>query len=208
MSKKSGLCGPSDAWIDRLGKAGCPMDRTITNKLHSRGQTRPFLLRPTCGECRVFDMSHLGGTGYEIGFRIEVLRAPGLIVKEWFFTPPWSEHYVSWGLERRSPSGSWISAGEAPNDQELLAVLDDRRPVKPARPVEGWLFGQSLDSIPDDVADHSSVFGLLTVIEESGTTARMKIRLQVNRSARVEQVKTKSQRRTPLFEKPDALPHQ
>lgn len=208
MNKKTGFCGPSDEWIIRLSKGGCPLDRTITNKLHNCGQTRPFRLRPAAGEFRVFDISHLGGTGYEIGMRIEALRSRGIIISTWSFTPPWSDHFVSWGLERRSASGSHDLAGESPSDHELFAVLDDRRPVKSTKPVEGWVFGQSNESMPDDLANHCFVFGELSVTEESGTVARMRIRLHVDRSAKVNHVETKTERRGGLFEKPDPTPHQ
>lgn len=201
---KAGFCGPSDEWINRLSKGGCPMDRTITSKLRSRGQTRPFLLRSVCGDCRVFDISHLGGTGYELGMRIEALRSRGIIISDWWFTPPWSDHFVSWGLEPRRPIGYWNSTGEAPSDQELLAVLDDRRPVTPAKPVEGWLYGQSNESIPDEVQNHSSVFGELTVAAEGGAVARMKIRLHVNRSAKT--VRAEICKRGSLFSQPDPVP--
>lgn len=204
MSKGSGICGPSDEWIDRLNRAGCPMDRTITSKIHSREKSRAFLLSPAAGECRVFDISHLGGTGYEIGFRIEALRSRGLIVKEWSFTSRWSEHHISWGLERRGGLGSCSLPGEDPNDQKLLAVLDDRQRVAASKPAEGWLYGQSNESIPEEVENHSSVFGELTVADESGSVARMKIRLHVDRSAKA--VPPQICKRGSLFSQPDTVP--
>jgi hypothetical protein len=74
-------------------------------------------------------------------------------------------------------------------------------------PAEGWLFGQSPDSIPDDVADHCFVFGELTVTEESGSIARMKIRLQVDRSGKVNHQAKKRERERRSFQEPDPTPH-
>jgi hypothetical protein len=169
----------------RLIAAGCPLDYPDALPGHSAARRKPFRAEQLAGyaESRVYLLGPMQ-TGYLIALRLGSDRPSGTVITEWRFEPPWENHPISWEYEAADLIPEEHREAYAHLlDSRLMGVLNDGCLLRRGHPVEGLLCGCSYQPIPE--CGDRSVFAKLTLVDDAGNTAALRIALAVVRRAAI-----------------------
>lgn len=191
----------------RLVAAGCPLDYLENLPRTSYAHRKRLHVQELGGyiESRVFDEWEGRGSRYLIGIRLGTDLPGGIIVSNWNFFPPWGNPHICWDYELRDivPAKEQFPYSEFLNSP-LSKVLNQRRRLTRGRPVEGFLCGRSVESIPESILVGATACAKLELVDDTGSTVRLDINLAVeHRTARTEKIRT-NEPRASIFDFPDS----
>jgi hypothetical protein len=168
----------------QLAAAGCPIDYLDKLPRNPAKHGKKLRMREIGGytESRLFDYGPHRGSAYLICLGLSTDLPGGVIIDDWSFKPPWSDHLVSWDYAAQDilPEQDRFCY-EKLFGPRLAALLNDRRVLTRSRPVEGLLCGRAVESIPTSVASCADVVAKLTVRLDTGDTFTLPISLAVYR---------------------------
>jgi hypothetical protein len=184
----------------QLRNAGCPID-----DLRALPHEQTLHVGPLGGyfQSRVVDLGG-NGTNYIVGIRLVVDRG-AVVISDWSFVPPWSDHNVNWDYEPcdilpQSDQNVWKSLL---NDR-LSTALNDRRLVTRGRPVRGILCGWAAQEVPAALQDER-LYGNLTLRCASGQTIVQRMALDLWRARPRRNEERLKRRKGRLLDHPDPV---
>ncbi|MFZ0738835.1 MAG: hypothetical protein WBL70_08685 [Candidatus Acidiferrales bacterium] len=195
----------------RLVAAGCPLDYLENLPRKSYAHRKRLHVQELGGymESRVFDEWEGRGLRYLIGIWLGTDLPGGAIVSNWNFFPPWGDPHICWDYELRDivPAKEQFPYSEFLNSP-LSKVLNQRRRLTRGRPVEGFLCGRSVESIPESILVGATACAKLELVDDTGSTVRLDINLAVeHRIARIERIRANMPRAS-IFDFPDSEPRE